>query len=220
MLYFRRLPTMRGMHRPDRVLTRGKMFMKQILCIGDSNTWGYDPRSYFGSQYPADIRWTGLLEEAGWQVLNGGQNGLSIPGAAILPLMREYIRSKLPVDIITVMLGSNDLLEGATASETADRMEGFLSCIREAAPDASVLLLAPPAMKSGAWVQSKALLEESAALAVCYRELAERMDMEFADAGPWNVELTYDGVHFSPGGHRAFSEGLLKAIGKATEKRG
>ena len=27
--------------------------MKRILCFGDSNTYGYDPRSYFGSQYPA-----------------------------------------------------------------------------------------------------------------------------------------------------------------------
>ena len=194
--------------------------MKRILCIGDSNTWGYDPRSYFGSQYPADVRWTGLLEEAGWLVVNGGQNGLSIPGAALLHLMTEYIQSKLPVDVITVMLGSNDLLEGATAAEAADRMQAFLSCVREAAPDVSVLLIAPPAMKPGAWVQNRTLLEESASLSAEYEDLANRMNIDFGDSGQWNVELTYDGVHFSPDGHRAFSEGLLKAIGKATEKRG
>ena len=174
--------------------------MKRILCIGDSNTWGYDPRSYFGSQYPADVRWTGLLEEAGWLVVNGGQNGLSIPGAALLPLMKEYIQSKLPVDVITVMLGSNDLLEGATAAEAADRMQAFLSCVREAAPNSSVLLIAPPAIKPGAWVQNRTLLEESASLSAEYEDLANRMNIDFGDSGQWNVELTYDGVHFSPDG--------------------
>ena len=28
----------------------------KILCIGDSNTYGYDPRSYLGDRYPAEVR--------------------------------------------------------------------------------------------------------------------------------------------------------------------
>ena len=30
--------------------------MKRILCFGDSNTYGYDPRSCFGPQYPVNVR--------------------------------------------------------------------------------------------------------------------------------------------------------------------
>ena len=30
--------------------------MKNILCFGDSNTWGYDPVT--GSRYAYDVRWT------------------------------------------------------------------------------------------------------------------------------------------------------------------
>ena len=37
--------------------------MKTVLCYGDSNTYGYDPRSYFGGQYPAGYRWVDLLAE-------------------------------------------------------------------------------------------------------------------------------------------------------------
>ena len=33
----------------------------KILCFGDSNTYGYDPRSYFGGQYLAQHRWVDLL---------------------------------------------------------------------------------------------------------------------------------------------------------------
>ena len=52
---------------------------RKIVCFGDSNTYGYDPRSYLGGRYPEFIRWTGLLKAAGWEVWNKGENGLSIP---------------------------------------------------------------------------------------------------------------------------------------------
>ena len=33
----------------------------KVICFGDSNTYGYDPRSYFGGRYDADIRWVDIL---------------------------------------------------------------------------------------------------------------------------------------------------------------
>ena len=44
------------------------------------------------------------------------------------------------------------------------------------------------------------------------RQLAEEMNTEFADANEWGVELTGDGVHFTKEGHKAFAEGLTKAL--------
>ena len=32
-----------------------------IICFGDSNTYGYDPRGYFGGRYDADCRWVDIL---------------------------------------------------------------------------------------------------------------------------------------------------------------
>ena len=55
--------------------------MKKLLCFGDSNTYGYDPRSYIGERYPADVRWTGLLGSS-YTVVNAGQNGRGIPRRA------------------------------------------------------------------------------------------------------------------------------------------
>ena len=34
---------------------------KRILCIGDSNTWGYIPGS--GERYEKNVRWTGKLAQ-------------------------------------------------------------------------------------------------------------------------------------------------------------
>ena len=53
--------------------------MGRIVCVGDSNTYGYDPRSYLGGRYGTDVRWTRLLSNAGWDVVNLGVNGAEIP---------------------------------------------------------------------------------------------------------------------------------------------
>ena len=43
----------------------------KVICFGDSNTYGYDPRGPFGSRY--DRPWPDLLAElTGWQVINQG----------------------------------------------------------------------------------------------------------------------------------------------------
>ena len=35
--------------------------LMNIICFGDSNTYGYDPRGYFGGRYDADSRWVDIL---------------------------------------------------------------------------------------------------------------------------------------------------------------
>ncbi|MBQ1334615.1 MAG: lipase [Clostridia bacterium] len=190
------------------------MKRKSILALGASNTFGYDPRSYLGSRYPRDVRWTGILSGEGYDVINYGHNGLMIPPERDFKGLSELIKSRLPVDIITVMLGTNDLLQGLTASETAARMETFLRFVKITAGDAEVILIATPAMKRGEWVQTKTLIEESARLSPMYRALCEKLGVTFLDAGEWGVELSYDGVHFSEEGHAAFARGLMEYLSR------
>lgn len=164
--------------------------MKRILCLGDSNTYGYDPRSYLGSQYPADIRWTGLLQSVGWEVANCGQNGLCIPRQPQFPAVADLLR-RVPSDVVTVMLGGNDLLNGATAEEAAERMEALLRCMVENAGEAKILLIAPPPMWFGDWVQMQELIDESFCLGGLYHQLAEMLGVAFADAGEWGVASAF-----------------------------
>ena len=43
--------------------------MKTVICFGDSNTYGYDPRSYLGGRYGPDSRWVDLLAaRTGWRL--------------------------------------------------------------------------------------------------------------------------------------------------------
>lgn len=175
----------------------------KVICFGDSNTYGYDPRSYFGSRYPADCRWVDILaERTGWEVKNDGINGREIP--------RGVISIPKDTDLLMIMLGTNDLLQGANAGIVTDRMQAFLNGLTM--EKSKILLIAPPPMQLGVWVPDARLIDTSLQLARRYRALAERLNICFADAGEWNISLAFDGVHFTEDGHKAFAEGLLKEI--------
>lgn len=173
----------------------------KILCYGDSNTWGYDPRGPFGSRYLQP--WPELLAKLlSCTVINRGENGREIPKhpAVISP----------DADLLIVMLGTNDLLQFWSPEAACDKMEAFLRNI-DAAPE-SILLIAPPTMKLGEWVQDEELIEDCGSLARCYAALADRMGIRFADAGKWDIPMSHDGVHMTEDGHHIFAKHLSDEI--------
>ena len=175
----------------------------KVICFGDSNTYGYDPRGYFGGRYDAHSRWVDILAvETGWTVCNMGQNGREIPFAA--PAFPDG------TDLLIVMLGTNDLLQGRSPEQAAERLDQFLSGIP--LDRSKILLIAPPPVTMGAWVPGAKLINDSRTFARLCQILAERMEIRFADAGKWDIPLVYDGVHFTEQGHRAFAAGLLEEL--------
>ena len=182
--------------------------MIKILCLGDSNTYGYDPRSFGGGRYPENVRWTGLLESAGTKVLNYGINGQRVPDASAYSPLLDQIFMRHDIDIVVLMLGDNDVCEGAGAEKTAARMEALIRCITGKNAKAKVVLVAPPAMETGLWIHDDAVLKEADRLCALYEELAGGLGIVFADAREWGVDMIVDGVHFSPEGHAAFAKGL------------
>lgn len=151
----------------------------RILCFGDSNTYGYDPRGFFGDRYDAEDHWVDLLaKQTGWEIINVGANGREIPrNGDPRSLLSEYA----PVDIFLVMLGTNNLLQGASAAEAAARMEVFLNTLLPYCKN--ILLVAPPPMKRGAWVPTDELVAESIQLVEEYKLLGKRED-------PWVLRKT------------------------------
>ena len=188
---------------------------KQIVCIGDSNTWGYDPRGFGGGRYPAAVRWTAQLDSLPqWVIHNLGENGREIPHSAFaLRLLGQQLEALAPMDGMCLMLGSNDLLCGAAPAAAAARMEDLLD--RLGAYGAPLLLIAPPRFCSGTWVAEEGLLGASAQLARLYRTLAQDKAIAFADAGAWDIPLAFDGVHFTEEGHRRFAEQAQAAFAQA-----
>ena len=175
----------------------------KVVCFGTSNTYGYDLRSYLGGRYDADSRWVDILaEKTGWTVCNMGQNGREIPSMSP--------NFPADTDLLIVMLGTNDLLQGKSPGQAADRLERFLSSL--SLNRSQILLIAPPPMKQGTWVPDQQLIDDSHAFARLCQALAEHLGIRFANAGKWDIPLAYDGVHFTEQGHRAFAAGLLEEL--------
>ena len=143
-----------------------------------------------------------LAHQTGWDVVNLGENGRCIP--------LRPVTLPADADLVIVMLGTNDLLQGCTAEKATDRMKRFLQSL-PLAPE-HILLIAPPPMAPGEWVTDSSLIESSRMLAKYYRELAGQLGVRFTDEGDWHVTLAYDGVHFTEQGHRAFAQGLIQEV--------
>ena len=186
----------------------------RFLCFGDSNTYGYDPRSFFGEQY--EHPWPALVQElTGWEVINAGQNGREIPHTPWqLQQFEAVVSCYGTIDRLCVMLGGNDLLQNEhfTAKDVAKRMEGFLRLLCGRFPSSALLLAAPRPMEPGTWVREERLVRESALLGTEYKAVAEKLGVPFVDCADWGVESVYDGVHFSEAGHQAFARGILTAL--------
>lgn len=183
----------------------------KVLCFGDSNTFGYDPRSWLGSRYEAQDRWPEILAaQTGWEFINAGQNGREIPRHSFeLEAVQALVDRHQP-DVFLVMLGTNNLLQGANPAEVTDRMENFLNFLLPLCPKA--LLVAPPALKRGAWVPTDALVDASYMLGKEYAALAEKLGVSYADASKWELSLAFDGVHLTEEGHHQFAENMKKAV--------
>ncbi len=189
----------------------------KIVCIGDSNTYGYDPRSFIGSRYPKDVRWTGRLELRGLEIVNLGVNGLCIPREPSYRMYSSLLADVSRGDIVCIMLGSNDLLQGSSLKVITTHMEEFLRFVRKSMPDGRILLISPPPMQPGEWVSAQELIDRSAKLGEVYSKLADRLGILFADAAGWHVELAYDGVHFSPVGHSTFARRFRDSLAALPE---
>ena len=91
----------------------------------------------------------------------------------------------------------------------AARMERFLRNLTAHIMSIQLLLIAPPPMHPGKWVNERRLLAESTRLGLCYRTLTEML-------GDWLCRHGHmergNGAHFSEAGHAAFAKGLLSQL--------
>ena len=174
-----------------------------VICYGDSNTYGYDPRSFLGGRF--DTPWPeGLAELTGWKVVNRGSCGQRIPihPPELWP----------DADLILVMLGTNDLLSGDMPDLIGTRMAQFLSEL----PLEKLLLLAPPGLNRGEWVCDDDLIRRSRDLAGEYRKVANRLGIRFLDTGEWGLALCFDGVHLTEAAHDQFARKLTHILSSET----
>ncbi len=203
----------------------------RILCYGDSNTFGYIPGR--GGRYNCHTRWPGRLQEllgSEYQVIEEGLCGrttafedVTEPGRNGLDRIRDAVERSLPLDVLVIMLGSNDCKAqfGASAQEIAGGLEQVAAQARGGeASGFRVLLVAPAAMTDrvmhsgfGSEFDQRSI-KVSKELAEAYEALARKYGCDFLDGSKVTQVSEIDGLHLDAEGHGRLAEAVVKYLQK------
>ncbi len=213
------------------------MTEKRIMCFGDSLTWGWIPvaEGVPTTRYPADVRWTGVLQaELGsdFVIIEEGLSARTtslddptdprLDGSAYLP---SALASHLPLDLVILMLGTNDTKAyfHRTPFEIAAGMSKLIGQVLSsgggvgtAYPAPQVLVVAPPPLTPmpHAYFQSlfEGAHEKSAQFGRLYGDLADFMKVDFLDAGQFISTDGVDGIHFTAENNRVLGQALTEKV--------
>ena len=207
--------------------------MRSLLLFGDSNTHGTKPLPDLGvsDRFGRDERWPGRLRKLlpDWEVIEEGHPGRTTVhddpvegnhrnGLTVLPALLESHR---PLDVVAVMLGTNDLKErfSVNATDIAHSLERLVRVILasgagpgQGAP--GVLLICPPpivevgclaGMFAGGAAKSQGLAAE-------VRKAAARVGVPFLDAGEVVAVSPIDGIHYDAAANPALAKAVAAAI--------
>lgn len=207
--------------------------MRSLLLFGDSNTHGTLPLPDLGvsDRFGRDERWPGRLRKLlpDWEVIEEGHPGRTTVhddpvegnhrnGLTVLPALLESHR---PLDVVAVMLGTNDLKErfSVNATDIAHSLERLARLILasgagpgQGAP--GVLLICPPpivevgclaGMFAGGAAKSQGLAAE-------VRKAAARVGVPFLDAGEVVAVSPIDGIHYDAAANPALAGAVAAAI--------
>ena len=205
-----------------------------VLAYGNSNTHGTVPMATLedaGRWGPAE-RWPGVLAAElgrGWRVVEEGLPGRTTvypdPIAGVhkngLALLPAALESHRPIDLVVLMLGTNDLKQrfNVPPVEIGESVSLLLHLIRHSymgpgGGQPRTLLVAPPPVEEAGCLAE--IFAGGAAkgrgLAETYARVAGRHGAAFLDAGQAIAVSPLDGVHFDAAAHAALGRAVAAAI--------
>ncbi len=213
---------------------------KRILCYGDSNTWGYDPGNQpegaeHEVRFPSESRWTGVLKKRlgeGYTVIEEALNGRTTmwddptkPYRNGLSYLQACLESHAPLDIVIVMLGTNDMkpricgraYDSAEGTGKIAQVIGKSACGRDGAPPA-VLIVSPvlisPQIEGLPFSDEfggLAAHEESRKLGGFLKAKAAACSCAFLDAAE-HAQAAGDGIHMDEEGHGRLAKALEEKV--------
>lgn len=204
---------------------------KRILCYGDSNTWGAVPD---GTRYADEVRWTGVLQAAlgdGYKVIEEGYNGRTtvhddpVEGRLSgLTYFTTCIDSQSPLDLIIIMLGTNDLKErfGVNARTVAYGLGRYLDAIKTSpmyGEKPQVLIAAPilidPAYKNHLLFHDmfgEDAVERSEGFDTAFKEFAQEAGVHYINAADYGKASVRDGIHMEAEHHEALGKAFAGKV--------
>lgn len=208
--------------------------MPVLLTFGDSNTHGTPPMvdrlTY--ARFDARTRWPRVAQAAlgpAWDLVEEGLPGRTAqfddPGMDGLmnghPALRQALQSHGPLDVLTIMLGTNDVKTrfGASPETIMGGLAGLLDLALGAEMQTRhggfrLLLICPPPVQEVGCLAADFWggAAKSRALPGLLRGLAASRGAGFLDAGSVIATSPVDGVHFDAAAHAALGAAVAQAI--------
>lgn len=201
----------------------------RILCFGDSNTYGYKPDG--SGRFNDEIRWTGLLQKRlgeNYQIIEEGLCGRTTvfqdvlrEGRRGIDIIGTLIESHNPIDLLVVMLGTNDCKTryNASAAVIAAGLEKVLEkAVKAAKNELKILVVSPIELGKGVGEEGydiefdKNSEETSKELAKEYKKVAEKYNYAFLSAAQYARPSTIDREHLDEEGHAQLATVIEKKI--------
>lgn len=192
--------------------------MKNILCYGDSNTWGAQPVLKLGNpdRYPHEVRWTTVMQNQLGNEYHVIAEGLNARTSAFDDEIegqhkngKRYLfpclESHAPLDLVIIMLGTNDLKSrfSLTAWDIACGAASLVGVINNPSKPLyggtpKTLLVAPaPLGKLDLLADHFAGgTEKSLLFADYFEKAAQNCGSAFLDASQIVTSSDEDGVHY------------------------
>ncbi len=203
--------------------------MKNILCFGDSNTYGLIPGTE--NRYDWHTRWTGIVEskikDKGYKIVEEGLCGRTTifddplrkcrRGTEILSVVLETHK---PIDTVILMLGTNDCkaMYNATAEIIGKGIEILMEEIKRCDPDINILLVSPIELENGVWEKgydpefNRDSVEISKELPQVYENVAIRQNAKFLQASKYAKASKADREHLDEDGHKSLAAAIYQEL--------
>lgn len=211
----------------------------QILCYGDSNTWGCEALTF--ARFGAAVRWPGVVAAnigGNYKVLEEGLSGRTTvwddPLSFWLPpnddpsvcngrkSLMPILHSAKPVVAVVIALGANDLKTrfNLTPAEIASGVGMLVEKVQQAqaGPDAScpaILIICPPPVTNETFFPDiGGSINKSLQLPNQYERIAKEKGCDILDAGsvPGVVCSEHDGLHLTKEAHAALGVAIAEKL--------
>lgn len=210
--------------------------MPCLLTFGDSNTHGSPPILVRGEyrRHGPDVRWPKICQKAlgpEWELAEEGLPGRTaqyedpVMGAHMNGRdgLKIALQSHGPIDVMTLMLGTNDVKTrfAATPEAVVSGIAGLLDVAQSLDMQArhggfKILLICPPPVEEVGPIAFEffGAAARSRALAPLYSELAAARGVGFMDAGQVIRVSAEDGIHYDAAAHHTLGLAVAEAVAR------
>lgn len=208
--------------------------MKQVLCFGDSNTWGHNPQTY--GRHPRNIRWPGVLAELLGEEYLVAECGLS--GRTTVfddpfadcrngrKALGYALQEHMPIDLLIISLGTNDL-KFTNAAGSARGLSVLLHdavytrlpnrVMQPLAENANILVISPIRLASDIEKKRPGIMpagsyEESCRFAEVFWPVCKQYGVQMLDASEFAEPSNIDCIHMDAANHERLAHAVYEKI--------